>query len=247
MPNVNAATILEPNPTSYDARVPSRFCGPPGSGNGGFTVGLLGKHVGAEVEITLKRPIPLDDRLQVVRSADGATLMHGATEISSARATTLDIDVPDAVSFERAAEARASYAGHAKHPFPNCFVCGVHRCPGDGMCLFTGAVGNGIVASSWIPETEHADDEGVVSPELIGAALDCPGAWSLIERYRIDGPFVLGRMTYRLERPIHAGHRYVVMGWPLGREGRKSFCGTGIYDAEGKVCAVASATWIELR
>lgn len=247
MSTVHAATILEANTTTHDERVPSRFCGPPSSGNGGYTVGLLGKHVGNEVEITLKRPIPLDDTLQVVRGAGGATLMHGSTEISSARAATLDIDMPDAVTFERAAEARASYSGYAKHPFPNCFVCGIHRCPGDGMCLFTGSVGEGIVASSWVPSREHETEGGAVSHELIGAALDCPGAWALIERYGIDGPFVLGRMTYRLDAPVYAGGRYVVMGWPQGREGRKSFCGTAIYDAKGTLCASAAATWIELR
>ncbi len=72
------------------------------------------------------------------------------------------------------------------------------------------------------------------------------GAWALIGRYEIDGPVVLGRMTYRLEKPIYAGERYVVQGWAVGREGRKSFCGTIVYDAEGEVCAVARATWIQI-
>ena len=53
-------------------------------------------------------------------------------------------------------------------------------------------------------------------------------------------------MAYRLEKLIYAGEKYVVMGWAQGREGRKSFCGTAIYDAEGKVCAVAKATWIQI-
>ena len=53
-------------------------------------------------------------------------------------------------------------------------------------------------------------------------------------------------MTYRLDKPIYAGERYVVMGWALGREGRKSFCGTAVYDAEGEVCAAAAATWFQI-
>jgi len=68
----------------------------------------------------------------------------------------------------------------------------------------------------------------------------------LIGRYGIDGPVVLGRMTYRLEKPIYAGERYVVMGWATGREGRKAFCGTAVYDTEGEVCAAAGATWIQI-
>jgi hypothetical protein len=247
MPYSNAAHTLEHLNPTHDVSVASRFCGPPGSGNGGYSVGLLGKHVGREVEVTLKRPIPLGETLQVVRDeVGGATLVRGGNEIAIARRTELDIDIPEAVSFSQAAKARASYPGYTVHPFPNCFVCGTSRCCGEGMCLFTGTVEEGIVASSWVPAAEFITHEGVISPELTCAALDCPGAWALIARYGIDGPFVLGRMTYRFEKPIHAGERYVVMGWALGREGRKAFCGTAVYDAKGEVCAAAAATWIQI-
>jgi hypothetical protein len=243
----NAAVAFTPESQTHRARVASRFNGPPRSGNGGYTVGLLGKHVGPEVEITLKRPIPMDRDIEVVCRGVEATLEDAGTEIASARPTELDLDIPEAVSFARAAGARASFAGYAHHPFPGCFVCGTGRCCGDGMCLFTGPIDTGIVASSWVPEAEFVTEDGTIAPELVLAALDCPGAWALIDRYGIDGPFVLGRMSYRLERPIYAGERYVVQGWALGREGRKSFCGTAVYDAEGTVCASAAATWIELR
>jgi hypothetical protein len=53
-------------------------------------------------------------------------------------------------------------------------------------------------------------------------------------------------MTYRLNKPIYAGERYVVMGWALGREGRKAFCGTAVYDTKGEVCAAAAATWFQI-
>ncbi|MFW2389615.1 MAG: hypothetical protein ACN4G0_14840 [Polyangiales bacterium] len=248
MPYSNAARSLENNATRHSALVGSRFCGPPKSGNGGYSVGLLGKHLGPEVEITLKRPIPLDDTMHVVvEGAGAATLVHGSIEIASARTAELDLDIPEAVSFDSAAEARSKFPGYSAHPFPNCFVCGTHRCSGDGMCLFTGTIGDGVVASSWVPSAEFTTNAGPVSAELVGAALDCPGAWALIDRYAIEGPFVLGRMTYRLSKPIYAGEQYVVQGWAQGREGRKSFCGTAVYDTNGQVCAAAGATWIELR
>lgn len=248
MPQLIAALAPHHSTVTHAERVADRFCGPPGSGNGGYTVGMLGKHVGHEVEVTLKRPIPLDESLQVRVGADGgATLGHSSTEIASARHAELDIDIPEAVSFSRASAARSSFPGFSAHPFPNCFVCGTERCADDGMCLFTGRVGEGLLASSWVPSSEFANAEGFIAPELICSALDCPGAWALIDRHGIKGPVVLGRMTYRLEQPIRAGGRYVVMGWALGREGRKAFCGTGVYDADGKVCAVAGATWIQLK
>lgn len=247
MPYSNAARILENTATTHPAHVPGRFNGPPGSGNGGWSAALLGKHIGPEVEITLKRPIPVDRDIQVIASADTATLVDGQVEIASARAAELDLDIPEAITFAEAARARANFTGYRAHPFPGCFVCGTSRCCGEGMCLFTGPYRTGMVASSWVPEAEFVTDEGVVAPELVCAALDCPGAWAFIDRYGIDGPVVLGRMTYRLDKPIFAGERYVVQGWAQGREGRKLHCGTAVYDAEGNVCAAATATWIQLR
>lgn len=247
MPYSNAAQVLENETTAHVVLVANRFCGPPGSGNGGYSVGLLGKHLGPEVEVTLQRPIPLDENLLIIcDGVEEATLMHGSAVIASARHAKLDIDIPEPISFSRAAAARVAYPGYKAHPFPNCFVCGTSRCCGEGMCLFTGVIDEGIVASSWVPAAEFVTDEGVTAPELIGSALDCPGAWALIARYGIEGPVVLGRMTYRFDRPIYAGERYVVMGWALGRERRKAFCGTAVYDQDGKVCAVAGATWIQI-
>jgi hypothetical protein len=207
---------------------------------------MIGKRLGQEVEVTLKRPIPVDESMQVIADPAGvASLLHEDTEIASARVVELDLDIPEAVTFSEAAAARANYRGYRAHPFPGCFVCGTSRCCGDGMCLFTGVVDEGIVASSWVPAAEFVTEEGVIAPELIGAALDCPGAWALIARYGIER-LVLGRMTYRFEKPIYAGERYVVTGWALGQEGRKMFCGTAVYDAEGEVCAAASATWFQI-
>ena len=52
MPYDNAAQILGDTFTTHDVRVPNRFNGPPGSGNGGWSAALLGKHVGPEVVVT---------------------------------------------------------------------------------------------------------------------------------------------------------------------------------------------------
>ena len=246
MPYANAAQI-QSSFTTHDVRIASRFNGPPASGNGGWTAALIGKHLGTEVEVTLKRPIPIDRDIQVVAEADVATLVDGDAEIGSARTAELDLDIPEAITFSEAAKARASFPGYDEHPFPGCFVCGTGRGRGDGMCLFTGPYRTGMVASSWVPEAEFVKEQGEVTEELVCAALDCPGAWALIDRFGIEGPFVLGRMTYRLDEPVHAGERYVVQGWARGREGRKLHCGTAVYDAEGNVCAAAAATWIQLR
>jgi hypothetical protein len=50
----------------------------------------------------------------------------------------------------------------------------------------------------------------------------------------------LGRSSARIEALARAGERCVVVGWPLGEEGRK------LYAEGGRVLGVAGATWIEL-
>ncbi|MGB5809031.1 MAG: hypothetical protein WBG86_00800 [Polyangiales bacterium] len=238
---------LDHAPHTHEASIGARFCGPPKSGTGGYAIGLVAKNFDCAVEITLKRPLPLDRPMQVVTDGQTAGLFHEGHELASARATDLRLDLPTPITFQEAAAARAGFSGYRVHPFPNCFVCGTHRSCGDGMCLFTGETEEGVVASSWVPNEEFADEDGLVKPEFLGAALDCPGAWALIGKYDITGPVVLGRMTYASYRPVDAGGRYVVMGWALGQEGRKSFCGTAIFDQEGNVCAAAKATWFQLK
>lgn len=232
---------------TLEVRVPSRFCGPPGSGNGGYTAGLLGKQFGSRAEVTLRRPIPLDEPLEITSdSSHHSVLWHDGFGIAEAHAAELDLDVPRGVSFSHAATARVRFPGYRVHPFPHCFVCGTRRGYDDGMCLFTGPVEEGVVASSWVPSADFGDARGHVAPEVVCAALDCPGAWSLIAQYEITKPIVLGKMTYRIDRSIVAGEPYVVMGWALGRERRKSYCGTAIYDPSGSVCAFARSIWIEI-
>jgi hypothetical protein len=36
------------------------------------------------------------------------------------------------------------------------------------------------------------------------------------------------------------------MSWLLGNEGRKVFAASSLHDAEGKLCAIARATWIRI-
>ena len=241
------ATAFDQTPCTHEATVAARFNGPPKSGNGGVAVGTLAKHFDGAVEITLKRPIPLDSTMQVVADGRTAGLFHEGSELASARTTKLDLELPTPVTFQEAAAARANFLGYTHHPVPDCFVCGTNRSCGEGMCLFSGELEEGVVATSWVPNEEFADEDGIVADEFIGAALDCPGAWALLGEYEIAGPVVLGRMVYESIHPVYAGGRYVVMGWSMGRDGRKSTCGTAIFDEEGNLCAAAKATWIELR
>ena len=48
----------------------------------------------------------------------------------------------------------------------------------------------------------------------------------------------------RIDELPDVGERCVVVGWPLGEEGRKLYAGTALYGEDGRPLARARATWI---
>lgn len=211
-------------------RIDARFNGPPGSANGGITCGLLAARLTAPVvQVTLRKPPPLDTDLQVV---DGR-LYDGDVLVAEAEPGTVDVEPPPAVAVEQAAAAAPSYAGLLDHPFPTCFVCGTART--DGLGITAAPVGDGVVAGVWTPQES--------STVMVWAALDCTGGWSADLPGR---PMVLGRMTCRIDALPVVGTPHVVQGWLRGGEGRKVHTGSALYDASGRVLAVAQATWIAI-
>jgi hypothetical protein len=96
-----------------------------------------------------------------------------------------------------------------------------------------------LVAATWQP------DASLCRPEFVWAALDCPGAYACEAIGR--GAAVLGRLAARVERVPHPGERCVVVGWPLGEDGRKLFAGTVLFGEDEDVIGVARAVWIAPR
>ncbi|MBD0337876.1 MAG: hypothetical protein ICV67_01130 [Thermoleophilia bacterium] len=204
-----------------------RFNGPPGSANGGYACGLVAGLLGARAaEVTLRAPPPLARPLRW----DGKRLWDADTLVAEGRAAPLELDAPRPPSFEEAEAARPSFAGFVEHAYPTCFVCGPAR--DDGLAIFAAPV-DGLVAAPWTPG----------EPEFVWAALDCPGAFALEAAGRSG--MLLGRLHGRLDRVPERGERCVVIGWPLGRDGRKGYAGTAVWSAErGDLLACARATWI---
>lgn len=213
--------------------VATRFRGPVASGNGGFTAGLLAEAAELEspVQVTLRRPPPLERPLQV---HDGV-LLDGQTVVAQAERGTLTV-VPEQVDLETARAAEHTYAGLVRHPFPECFVCGPAREPGDGMRLFPGPVGHGRTACTWTPGPE-------VDLPFVWAALDCPGAWT---GDVLGRPMVLGRMTATVAGAVVPGRTYVLTGKHLLTEGRKTRTATALLDLGGAVVARSEQVWIAI-
>ena len=72
-----------------------RFCGPPGSGNGGYTAGRLAALIGDPAEITLTRPPPLETEMRVERAGSRLLLMHGDDLIAEAQKTVVELAIPE--------------------------------------------------------------------------------------------------------------------------------------------------------
>ena len=239
--------------------IPGRFRGPASSGNGGWTAGALAELLDHDrpadrsdqwptIEVTLRQPPPLDTPLPV---ADGvARNERGA--VAEAVVADRTLSPVDPVPAGVAAAATAAYAGLVSHPFPTCFACGTGREEGDGLRIFPGRVdddadGRARVAATWTPhastsEDWHAyvDDHRRASYAITWAALDCVGGWAgdLTERL-----MVLGRITARVDALPQVGEEHVVVGGARGRDGRKTFTASTLYDADGRIVAVAEHTW----
>lgn len=239
--------------------IPTRFCGPPSSANGGWTAGALAERRGSgahtswpAVEVTLRQPPPLEAPLRVATDEDALTLSADDTLVASARAADdADIRPVDPVPRDEAAAAAAAYPGLRAHPFPTCFVCGTERAVGDGLRIFPGPVPDADgdrVAAPWVPHPnhgapEHHDGRDRVGVPVTWAALDCAGAWASDIENR---PMVLGRMTAEIDALPIVGEEHVVIGQHLRTEGRKTFSATTVLDSDGRVVARAHQVWIAI-
>ncbi|HEU4349604.1 MAG TPA: hypothetical protein VFR35_17650 [Actinoplanes sp.] len=213
-------------------QIPSRYNGPPGSGNGGWSAGAFAAAagVGGVPEVTLRRPPPLDTPM----ARDGASFRapDGTVVATVTRVDDAGDPVPP-VSFDEATVAALRYPGFTDHPFPTCYVCGPDR--PDGLRLFPGLVPDGRTAAPWIVP-------GDVRAETIWAALDCPGGWSALHTGRT---FVLGRIAARVGALPAPGAACVVVGRADELAGRKAWTRSTVYGPDGTPLATARATWIE--
>lgn len=219
--------------------VPRRFNGPPESGNGGWVSGRVAALLpGAyAVSVRLRTPPPLERPMAGSAAEGGAEVevRDGTALVATAGpAAELTGPVEAPVSFEAATAGGAGYEGLVHHPFPTCFSCGTART--DGLSLRPAPVAgrDGVYAAAWTPAE--------VTPEIVWAALDCPGGWvgGVAEH-----PMVLGTMTAQITALPVVGAPHVVMAWRRGSEGRKHYTGTALYAAaSGQLLARAEATWI---
>ncbi len=224
-----------------------RFNGPSGSGNGGYVCGLMAKLIDGPSEATLRAPPPLEKPLTLARDDSGAvSLMDGDALIGEAKPVPFALAAPPAPTLAEARAAAGRYAGLRDHRYPTCFVCGTGRPHHDGLNLFTGPVeGRNLVACTWRPSADLADEAGIVRPEFVHAALDCPSYWALPHAGK---PALLARLVSNIDAPLpRAGEDLIVAAWPISSDGRKHRGAAALYSTSGAVLARSEALWIEPR
>lgn len=226
----------------------NRFCGPPESGNGGYICGMMAAYMDGPVTVTLRRPPPLDTPLDIVSTAEGGIELHDdGGMLVECRSGYLDFEVPEPPSLADATLASMLYDGYRQHSYPGCFVCGPDRGRGDGLRVFAGPCldceDSKIVSAPWIPDDTLCAADGRIASQFLWAALDCPGYFAMGTN---PEPALLGRMSGEIIDRPRPGDICIVIGWPIGRDGRKMFAGTAIFDAAGKLLGRAKATWITI-
>lgn len=219
-------------------------------GHGGYVAGLFATRTKGAVQVTLKRPTPLDAPLELddlgdarfaLRNAEGDVIAE-----SEPSELVIDVPVPPSVAAARAAEdgSPSHYDGRGVHP--TCFGCGHQR--DGGLRIAVGPVevdGVKQVAAVWTPGDDLAGPDGIVDPQWVLAALDCPGAFAFIA-YGVRAG-LLGRIVFDQYGDVRAGDEHVVTGWQIGEDGRKLLAGTALFSAGGELLAAAKATWFQMQ
>lgn len=221
--------------------IPRRFRGPANSANGGYACGMVAAFAPGDREVTLRQPPPLDKTL---RLEDGPVVQVFRKDrlILESRPTTVEVEPPKPIGFTEATERSQWYIGHRQHALPECFVCGPQRAHGDGLRIFPGRESpDQPVAAPWVPDASLTAGSGPVGLPILWAALDCPGYFAV---GRLGESALLGRMAARVRGRVEVGERCVVMGWSLGREGRKLRAATALFGEDRRVVGVSVQTWL---
>ena len=229
-------------PTSIS--IPSKFNGPPKSGNGGYSAGALAAVIGGPAVVSLRSPPPLETPLPVRRNDGRFEAWYGETLVMYAQPQAPQGVAPPPPDWEIAKQGCHTFPKD-EHPMPTCFVCGPKRECGDGLRLFAGPLDDYPgSADVWVPDDSLDDGHGAVPAEVMWAALDCPSYFAIPES---PGLALLGSICAKVNRLARVGEPLVVFGWHQYSEGRKHMTGSGLATKDGELLAQADCLWIQLK
>ena len=237
MPEIaTASLVLDP-----------RFNGPPSTANGGYACGAFGELVDGPAEVTLMSPPPLATPLDVGFHDDGQVevTFDGAVVARARPIDAVDVHPPVIPSLAEAREASRRHPGHGRASlFSDCFVCGSQR--HDGMGIHFGPLRGqpGVTAAVFLPDATIPNRGGVVAPDMVWAALDCPSYTPALWDW--ERPSLLARLAVERLDCVEVGEPVIAVGWHRSSEGRKHHTASALVSTDGRVLARARALWITL-
>ena len=180
------------------------------------------------------RAPPLDVLMRQREDDGSVSLLSGDDVIATAMPAAVQAQAPPAPRVEEAEIATRRGRGLRAPQVPDLLRLrdGTRRWPAD----LPGRVGDSPLIASPV-------DAGVRrSAACVGSALDCPSALAIESVDHRAQIVVLASLTVELRERPRAGERHVVAAWPVGSDGRKHHSASALYDATGRVLAVADAS-----
>ncbi|MCL8011448.1 hypothetical protein [Streptomyces sp. AS02] len=235
--------------TSDAIVVPELYVGYPKVAFGGYVAGVLAERSGAQtVRVDFRGPVPVEVPVRIAETAAGGVeLGEAGRPLASSRPAELLFDVPAAPSWDDAVAAAERFRAAPPPGVVDCFGCGL-RTADRGLRVHPSRVPHlDLVASAWIPSRTFADPDGLLPNRLVWGALDCPGNWAghFLGTQRPGA--VTAALTGTILRPVVAGEPHIAYAWLLSESGRKHMPAVAIATAEGELCAVSEALWIDPR
>jgi hypothetical protein len=222
--------------------IPSRFEGPSGSAQGGWTARHLAAHLDGSHTYAFRSHIPLDTALTVDRERSALIGPAGELVIEASPWTPDIVETPP-VSLDDATEARTRFSRFLNpNPVPDCFSCGSRP---DSMGVRASPLDDGRFATDWtVPD--WAEDPLSASAAL-WAALDCTAAFYVCFSTENRPAFTV-QYAVAEHRPVRAGETLAIVGWSGDHvptwDGRKRGAASVAFDASGTRVAAARSFWV---
>ncbi|MFC8242070.1 hypothetical protein [Streptomyces chartreusis] len=233
--------------TSDAIVVPELYVGYPEVAFGGYIAGVLAERSGARtVRVDFRGPVPVEVPVRIAETADaGVELGEAERPLAAARPAELPIEVPAAPSWDEADAAADRFRAAPPSGVVDCFGCGLRTADRGLRVHGTPVPDLGLVASAWTPSHAFADADGLLPTQLVWGALDCPGHWAGRFLGTLRAGAVTASLTGTVLRPVVAGEPHISYAWLVSESGRKHTMGVALATAEGELCGVSEALWID--
>ncbi|MEU8754731.1 hypothetical protein [Streptomyces chartreusis] len=233
--------------TSDAIVVPELYVGYPEVAFGGYIAGVLAERSGARtVRVDFRGPVPVEVPVRIAETADeGVELGEAERPLAAARPAELPLEVPAAPSWDEADAAAERFRAAPPSGVVDCFGCGLRTADRGLRVHGTPVPDLGLVASAWTPSHAFADADGLLPTQLVWGALDCPGHWAGRFLGTLRAGAVTASLTGTVLRPVVAGEPHISYAWLVSESGRKHTMGVALATAEGELCGVSEALWID--